>query len=66
MAWSGLTAPRYFRMDTINLCNLRCKMCYYSFDYKGKRTMDIPLFRKIAGESFENSVPLFELRYEGH
>ena len=49
------TGLRHFviRMDTINLCNLRCKMCYYSFDYRRKKEqMDLPLFRKIAGEVF--------------
>ena len=52
------------RMDTINLCNLRCKMCYYSLDYKRKKEqMDLPLFRKIAGRGIpKDSVPLSELR----
>jgi MoaA/NifB/PqqE/SkfB family radical SAM enzyme len=41
------------RMDTINLCNLRCKMCYYSSDWRRKKDeMDPPLFRKIADEIF--------------
>src|ERR1700678_2632174 len=41
------------RMDTINLCNLRCKMCYYSSDYNRKKEeMDLPLFRKIAEQVF--------------
>jgi len=34
-----LVGMRYMviRMDTINLCNLRCKMCYYSSDYLRKK-----------------------------
>jgi MoaA/NifB/PqqE/SkfB family radical SAM enzyme len=41
------------RMDTINLCNLRCKMCYYSSDYNRKKDeMDLPLFRRIADQVF--------------
>ena len=48
------------RMDTINLCNLRCKMCYYSSDYKRKKEqMDLPLFRKIAGEVFPKTRFLY-------
>lgn len=48
------------RMDTINLCNLRCKMCYYSLDYKRKKEqMDLPLFRKIAGEVFPKTRFLY-------
>jgi len=48
------------RMDTINLCNLRCKMCYYSLDYRRKKEqMDLPLFRKIAGEVFPKTRFLY-------
>src|SRR5712675_1400865 len=48
------------RMDTINLCNLRCKMCYYSFDYRRKKEqMDLPLFRKIANEVFPKTRFLY-------
>src|SRR5436853_7766998 len=48
------------RMDTINLCNLRCKMCYYSFDYhRKKEQMELPLFRKIANEVFPSTRFLY-------
>jgi MoaA/NifB/PqqE/SkfB family radical SAM enzyme len=48
------------RMDTINLCNLRCKMCYYSFDSKRKKEqMDLALFRKIADEVFPKTRFLY-------
>src|SRR5438309_11014141 len=48
------------RMDTINLCNLRCKMCYYSFDFKRKKEqMELPLFRKIANEVFPKTRFLY-------
>src|ERR1035437_9518992 len=48
------------RMDTINLCNLRCKMCYYSSDYNRKKEeMDLPLFRKIAEQVFPKPRFLF-------
>jgi MoaA/NifB/PqqE/SkfB family radical SAM enzyme len=48
------------RMDTINLCNLRCKMCYYSLDYKRKKEqMDLPLFRKIAADVFPRTRFLY-------
>jgi MoaA/NifB/PqqE/SkfB family radical SAM enzyme len=48
------------RLDTINLCNLRCKMCYYSSDYKRKKQqMDLPLFRKIADEVFPKTRFLY-------
>jgi MoaA/NifB/PqqE/SkfB family radical SAM enzyme len=48
------------RMDTINLCNLRCKMCYYSSDYNRKKEeMDLSLFRKIAGQVFPKTRFLY-------
>jgi MoaA/NifB/PqqE/SkfB family radical SAM enzyme len=48
------------RMDTINLCNLRCKMCYYSLDYKRKKEqMDLPLFRRIADQVFPKTRFLY-------
>jgi MoaA/NifB/PqqE/SkfB family radical SAM enzyme len=48
------------RMDTINLCNLRCKMCYYSSDYnRRKEEMDLPLFRKIAEQVFPKTRFLY-------
>lgn len=48
------------RMDTINLCNLRCKMCYYSSDYSRKRQeMDETTFRRIADEIFPRTRFLY-------
>jgi MoaA/NifB/PqqE/SkfB family radical SAM enzyme len=48
------------RMDTINLCNLRCKMCYYSFDsHRKKEQMDFPLFSKIADDLFPRTRFLY-------
>jgi MoaA/NifB/PqqE/SkfB family radical SAM enzyme len=48
------------RMDMINLCNLRCKMCYYSFDYKRKKEqMELPVFEKIAREVFPKTRFLY-------
>jgi MoaA/NifB/PqqE/SkfB family radical SAM enzyme len=48
------------RMDTINLCNLRCTMCYYSSDYNRKKEeMDISVFRKIAAEVFPKTRFLY-------
>jgi len=63
----GVNAMRFLgmrhmviRMDTINLCNLRCKMCYYSSDYNRKKEeMDLPLFRKIAGQVFPKTRFLY-------
>jgi MoaA/NifB/PqqE/SkfB family radical SAM enzyme len=48
------------RMDTINLCNLRCKMCYYSSDYLRKKDeMDLAFFRKIADQIFPKTRFLY-------
>lgn len=48
------------RMDTINLCNLRCKMCYYSSDYNRKKDeMDLPFFRSIAEQIFPKTRFLY-------
>lgn len=59
LRWSGLR-HLVVRMDTINLCNLRCKMCYYSYDYRRKREqMDLPLFHKVAAEIFPKTRFLY-------
>ena len=48
------------RMDTINLCNLRCKMCYYSSDFNRKKDeMDLPFFREIADQVFPKTRFLY-------
>jgi MoaA/NifB/PqqE/SkfB family radical SAM enzyme len=48
------------RMDTINLCNLRCRMCYYSSDYDRKKDeMDLPFFRRIADQVFPKTRFLY-------
>lgn len=48
------------RMDTINLCNLRCKMCYYSSDYNRKKDeMDLATFRRIADQVFPKTRFLY-------
>jgi MoaA/NifB/PqqE/SkfB family radical SAM enzyme len=48
------------RMDTINLCNLRCKMCYYSSDYNRKKEqMDLSLFERIAEQVFPKTRFLY-------
>jgi MoaA/NifB/PqqE/SkfB family radical SAM enzyme len=48
------------RMDTINLCNLRCKMCYYSSDYNRKKEeMDPVIFRRIAEQVFPKTRFLY-------
>jgi MoaA/NifB/PqqE/SkfB family radical SAM enzyme len=60
-AWRGIGMRHLvIRMDTINLCNLRCKMCYYSLDYKRKKEqMEVPLFRKIADQIFHKTRFLY-------
>lgn len=41
------------RLDTTNLCNLRCRMCYYSsLRPRGREEMSGELFEKIASEVF--------------
>lgn len=41
------------RLDTTNLCNLRCRMCYYSSEQARKPVeMSPELFEKIAHEMF--------------
>jgi MoaA/NifB/PqqE/SkfB family radical SAM enzyme len=48
------------RMDTTNLCNLRCRMCYYSVEQKRKpQQMDMALFDKIANEVFPQTRFLY-------
>ena len=48
------------RMDTTNLCNLRCRMCYYSAERPRRRAgMDTDLFKKIAKEIFPKTRFLY-------
>jgi MoaA/NifB/PqqE/SkfB family radical SAM enzyme len=48
------------RMDTTNLCNLRCRMCYYSLEHNRKKEeMDLPLFRSIASRLFPRTRFLY-------
>jgi len=48
------------RMDTTNLCNLRCRMCFYSFEKRRqKQEMDIHLFEKIARAVFPKTKFLY-------
>ena len=54
---SNLLRERFLtvRMDIINRCNLRCKMCYFSLEEvrnKPRIEMPIPLFEKIAKDLF--------------
>src|SRR5215469_7070194 len=63
----GVNAMRFLgmrymviRMDTINLCNLRCKMCYYSSDYNRKKEqMDLSQFQRIAEQVFAKTRFLY-------
>src|SRR5262249_19742443 len=48
------------RMDTTNLCNLRCLQCYYSSDYMRKREdMSLSLFRSIGDQLFAKTRFLY-------
>lgn len=48
------------RMDTTNLCNLRCRMCYISAEQPRRREqMDLELFDKIARQAFRRTRLLF-------
>ncbi|MBF0191250.1 MAG: radical SAM protein [Magnetococcales bacterium] len=42
--------PRFFLIETINLCNARCIMCGIDFDDKKKIVMSSALFDKITEE----------------
>jgi len=55
VAGMRLLRMRYLviRIDTTNLCNLRCRMCYYSAEKPRKRQeMDPDLFQRIARDVF--------------
>ncbi len=48
------------RMDTTNLCNLGCRLCYYSAGKRRKRQeMDLDLFEKIARDLFPRTRFLY-------
>ena len=44
--------PKYFLMETINVCNARCVMCGIDFDSKEKAVIADDLFDKITEEVF--------------
>lgn len=47
--------PKYFLIETVNICNARCIMCGINFDGKKKATISDELFQKIASEIIEHS-----------
>lgn len=42
--------PKFFLIETINVCNARCIMCGIDFDKKKKKVMSDRLFDKISNE----------------
>ncbi len=54
-----LNMPIYrINLDTNNTCNLRCIMCYMSLEEThqgGAHTMPLPLFEKIAAQTFSKT-----------
>lgn len=48
------------RLDTNFLCNLKCRMCYFSNpEIVKKKTMDLSLFKKIAEDIFSRTRFLY-------
>ena len=45
-----LKFPKYFHIETIDMCNARCIMCGIDFDKKNSKTMSDDLFQKIVKE----------------
>lgn len=45
-----LSFPKYFLIETTNLCNARCVMCGIDFDSKKKGVMSDELYEKITSE----------------
>lgn len=45
-----LRFPKYFLIETINVCNARCVMCGIDFDSKKKGIISDELFDKITDE----------------
>lgn len=50
--------PKFFLIETINVCNARCVMCGIDFSKKQKTTMSGSLFDKIADELSQYSSHL--------
>lgn len=48
--------PKYFLIETVNVCNARCIMCGINFDNKKKSVIADELFSKIATEIIEHSA----------
>lgn len=45
--------PKYFLLESVNICNARCIMCGINFDEKKKSHISDELFLKIASEIIE-------------
>lgn len=43
------TTPYHIQIETSRVCNLRCKMCEYSYMENKGDVMDLPTFQKILG-----------------
>jgi len=47
--------PKYYLIETVNVCNSDCVMCAYDFKKRPRQVMDDRLFEKIAAEISRHS-----------
>lgn len=57
--------PIHLDLESTSACNLRCVMCFQSFNPPKPGFMDMDLFRKIVDEGAEKGVCSLKLQYRG-
>jgi len=57
--------PLNLDIETTTICNLRCKMCYQSYDPVDKEEMSLALYRKIIKEAEYWKLPAIKFQFRG-
>lgn len=57
--------PIHLDLESITTCNLKCFMCFQSYDPPKLARMDIGLFKKIIDEGADNGLCSIKTQYRG-
>ena len=57
--------PIHIDLEATTLCNLKCFMCFQSFDTPNPDSMDFDIFKKIIDEGVENGLCSIKTQYRG-
>ena len=58
-------ADGFLDLEATTHCNLKCFMCFQSYDAPKADIMDIKLFKKIIDEGFQKGLCSIKTQYRG-